>query len=249
MPSETQHRSVGASASRHESGRSSAASDGLPEFRAEGRSEQLPRDGPSWRHQLRQLPLPRAAHMEHDGSGACEVGDMLRTLLSDLGRFAPELPAGEEETHGDADTGATVAAAGGTPGQLAPTASAPQRTTLMVANIPPALNTEMLLQDWPIDGTWDFLYLPMSNGGKRSLGYAFINFLTEADAERFHAMWQSRRLSNCETDRTLQISTARVQGMQANVDLLKSKSEEELRSRRCRPIIIIDGRLVSFEQV
>lgn len=51
------------------------------------------------------------------------------------------------------------------------------KTTLMVRNIPVLYTQEMLLEEWPSDGSWDFLYLPRSNSGagRFNLTYAFIN--------------------------------------------------------------------------
>lgn len=67
-------------------------------------------------------------------------------------------------------------------------------TTLMIRNIPHECTTERLLELWPIDGTWDFFYLPMKAGGKGSLGYAFINFVSEAHASGFASQWDARSL-------------------------------------------------------
>jgi len=122
-------------------------------------------------------------------------------------------------------------------------------TTLMVRNIPPLCTCDMLLQDWPLDGSYDFLYLPKRAGGKATLGYAFINFTTAAHAEAFAARWRSQRLSSCPEGRALNITRAAQQGFEANMERLKVKSAGEIRSRRCEVVAIKAGRRISMNEL
>lgn len=43
-------------------------------------------------------------------------------------------------------------------------------TTFIVRNVSPETTMSDVLTDWPIDGSFDFLYLPMSTGGRYALG-------------------------------------------------------------------------------
>lgn len=122
-------------------------------------------------------------------------------------------------------------------------------TTLMVLCIPTVCTPEDLAQQWGMDGSWDFLYLPMYSGGKRALGYAFINFVSIAAAAAFTARWQGRRLLRFKQDRPLNIIVAEMQGFWANVFHLKQKSGGRLKSRRCRPIIVREGRRLDMDEV
>lgn len=56
-------------------------------------------------------------------------------------------------------------------------------TTLMVHNIPAECGLDLILAAWPIDGSYDFLYLPMGTGGRLAVGWAFVNFVSVAHAE------------------------------------------------------------------
>lgn len=114
-------------------------------------------------------------------------------------------------------------------------------TTLMVLNVPAACTYDVLLQEWPMDGTWDLLYLPMFAGGKRCIGYAFVNFVSEQHAATFFLRWEGQALERFPMQRRLQIIKAHVQGLYANVHELQRKSAGRVRSRRCRPIILIAG--------
>lgn len=122
-------------------------------------------------------------------------------------------------------------------------------TTLMVRNIPETCTTEMLLEAWPADGTWDFLYLPMSQGGKFSLGYVFINFVSEEHATAFVERWQAEHLPQLATGRRMKVLLADLQGFQANVDMLKRKPAGKMRSRGCAPVIIRNGRRLDLSEV
>lgn len=97
------------------------------------------------------------------------------------------------------------------------------QTTLMVRNVPVMYTQEMLIEEWPNDGSYDFLYLPRSGAGRWNLSYAFINFESEAQAVKFKAQWQKKRLAHFSAKKPLNISFAEVQGLEANLAQLKKK--------------------------
>lgn len=104
------------------------------------------------------------------------------------------------------------------------------------------------MQEWNVDGSWDFLYLPMYSGGKRALGYAFINFVSYAHAAAFYSKWQGRYLSDFRRGRPLNITVAECQGFHENLLHVKQKSAGRLRSRQCRPIVVKGGRVVDMDE-
>jgi len=64
----------------------------------------------------------------------------------------------------------------------------PDKTTVLMQNIPNRHNRDMLqaiINEAGFRGTYDFLYLPADFRTKVSFGYAFLNFLCQAEAERF----------------------------------------------------------------
>mmetsp|Transcript_51430 Transcript_51430/g.149541 ORF Transcript_51430/g.149541 Transcript_51430/m.149541 type:complete len:121 (+) Transcript_51430:262-624(+) len=119
----------------------------------------------------------------------------------------------------------------------------------MVRNIPIAYTQEMLSQEWPNADSYDFFYLPMSCKGLTNLGYAFINFVSESHAAGFKAMWHGKKLVQIKTKKTLNVSYAFVQGLEANIAALKQKKRRSLRSRKCQPLIINQGWVVPFEDI
>lgn len=120
-------------------------------------------------------------------------------------------------------------------------------TTFMVRNIPASCTREDLLRDWPIDGSFDFLYLPMSSGGKTTRGYVFINLVSETNAASFRERWHMRRLPHFQRSRRLNVAIADIQGLEENVLRLKEKRAGCLKSRQCKPLIIRDGLILSLD--
>jgi len=101
--------------------------------------------------------------------------------------------------------------------------------------------------NWPVDGSYDFLYLPMQAGGKSTLGYAFINRTSRAHAAAFFSRWQTARLRTFESGRRLKITAADLQGFEANVGQLMVKQSGSLRSRNCRSVVL-RGQEVRFDE-
>eukprot|EP00747_Dinoflagellata_sp_TGD_P170243 gnl/TRDRNA2_/TRDRNA2_201313_c0_seq1.p1 gnl/TRDRNA2_/TRDRNA2_201313_c0~~gnl/TRDRNA2_/TRDRNA2_201313_c0_seq1.p1 ORF type:complete len:474 (+),score=64.72 gnl/TRDRNA2_/TRDRNA2_201313_c0_seq1:107-1528(+) len=119
-------------------------------------------------------------------------------------------------------------------------------TTLMVRNIPMMYTQEMLLQDWPINGTYNFLYLPCCCNQTRNLSYAFINFHTEVLAADFKDSWHKQRLPQLKASKPLNISFADVQGLAANLKVLLQRPSSRL--KRCQPLILWQSQVVPLEQ-
>lgn len=121
-------------------------------------------------------------------------------------------------------------------------------TTMMVRNVPVMYTQEMLLQEWPNYGQYNFLYLPRSAAGQSNLSYAFINFVSEAHAQAFKQQWQKKRLTNFTAKKALNISVAEVQGLQANLAQLKKKRVRRIHMRQCQPYIVQNARRVELAE-
>lgn len=122
-------------------------------------------------------------------------------------------------------------------------------TTLMVRNIPSAYTQETLLREWPIDGTWDLLYVPWNAKEGCNLGYAFVNFHSRALAAAFRAKWQNQYLSAFPCEDCLDIKPADVQGFAANIAQLKKKRVHRIKIRQCLPVVVQNGRRVDVKNL
>lgn len=116
--------------------------------------------------------------------------------------------------------------------------------TLMVHNLPSDIGLHELLEHWPLDGSYDFLYLLMSIAETRSAGFAFINFVSGEHAASFSARWHSTRLAMGSRCRKLKVSEAQIQGLEANVQMTKAK----WRPHQSGPIIVKGGRIVTLHE-
>lgn len=121
-----------------------------------------------------------------------------------------------------------------------------KRTTLMIRNVPVTYTQDMLTQAWPVDGTYDFLYLPRAT--ESNLSYAFVNFVSEEHAAVFKARWHGARLAHHNSRKPLNISYADVQGLAANLHELKKKRARRMQTRQCEPIVVVGGRQVSYKE-
>lgn len=93
-------------------------------------------------------------------------------------------------------------------------------TTLQVMNLPTRCTLEHLLEVWTYDGTYNYVHLPYSKKHRRTVSYAFLNFMSTQAARDFHDKWQGARLPIAdlpEPRQTLRVQPATVQGLEENI--------------------------------
>lgn len=92
-------------------------------------------------------------------------------------------------------------------------------------------------------GTYDFLHMPVSNGGKckdsgdamkksHHLGFAFINFLTPESAPNFLKIFQNFCFPDCNSSKLTGSKPSAVQGYRANVEASKKCVKQPRRGKR-----------------
>lgn len=119
-------------------------------------------------------------------------------------------------------------------------------TTIMVHNIPSEGIAQRLLEVWPLDGSYDLLFVPTSAGGRRAVGYAFLNFVSPERASAFTQRWHGQRLPWLGKCRKLKVAIAHTQGLEANVRQLKAKGSPTP-TQQSGMIILKHGRLVGLD--
>eukprot|EP00397_Hematodinium_sp_SG-2012_P027871 GEMP01029315.1.p1 GENE.GEMP01029315.1~~GEMP01029315.1.p1 ORF type:complete len:528 (-),score=98.31 GEMP01029315.1:558-2141(-) len=91
--------------------------------------------------------------------------------------------------------------------------------TMMLRNYPRERTQECLLSELKasvLHDSFDFLYLPTCVQTKTNKGYAFVNFKSTAQAEKFYSLWHKTWFPT-RMRRPMTVAAAAVQGLIANV--------------------------------
>lgn len=124
-------------------------------------------------------------------------------------------------------------------------------TTMMLRNIPNKYTQSDLLEE--IDaagfaGTYDFAYLPMDIQNHTNVSYAFINFVADAHASRFHGTFSERRFQTHQSRKISGVSAAHMQGLDANVLHFATKAVTHSKKSLYRPVIVRGGKHLDFDE-
>jgi len=123
-------------------------------------------------------------------------------------------------------------------------------TTLMFRNIPNKYTREMLLKEIKqkgFHGKYDFFYLPIDFRNRCNVGYAFINFVTPQDAERFKYAFQGQQLKAFNSAKVCEITPAKVQGKDANVEQYRNSAVMH-QEEKYHPLVFDNRVRVSFPE-
>ncbi|CAD7947071.1 unnamed protein product [Amoebophrya sp. A120] len=99
--------------------------------------------------------------------------------------------------------------------------------TMMLKNIPNKYTREMLVRRLEEDykGSMNFLYMPIDFVTECNVGYCFINFRTQAQADSFKVSyngWHTKKvLPGYNSNKIAEVSPAAVQGLYLNLERLK----------------------------
>lgn len=117
-------------------------------------------------------------------------------------------------------------------------------TTLMIRNIPNLYSQRDFVAELESLGfggdTFDFLYLPLDKGTKASIGYAFVNFASEALAEQCMVAFQGYRFKKHRktSGRIAAVSVAHIQGLEDNLRHYENAAVNNARNKQRRPIVM-----------
>jgi len=116
-------------------------------------------------------------------------------------------------------------------------------TALIVRNVPARCTQAHLLEKWPALGCYNLLYVPYDHRRRRTMGFAFMNFVSHEAAMEFRERWRGQVLVRQARTRALDITSAEVQGLEANImRLSRSKKIRKTKCTRHMPIVIeVDG--------
>mmetsp|Transcript_49644 Transcript_49644/g.98166 ORF Transcript_49644/g.98166 Transcript_49644/m.98166 type:complete len:289 (+) Transcript_49644:70-936(+) len=118
-------------------------------------------------------------------------------------------------------------------------------TTMMIRNIPNRYSQRELIREIENLGfhnTFDFFYAPIDTGTMGNVGYAFINFVHPAWAERCQQIvtgYIFKKHQQKARRKIATVSVAHLQGLQANIRHYENAAVNgRNRSKRCGPVIM-----------
>jgi hypothetical protein len=107
------------------------------------------------------------------------------------------------------------------------------------------------MQVWPAQGSYNMLYLPYHPKQGRTMGYAFVNFISIEAAQEFRVRWHGVNLVPEAHAKRLDIGVAEVQGLCNNLLHMRgSKKMKATSHTKHLPMIFAnDGGIIDFQQV
>merc|ERR1712048_458561 len=125
------------------------------------------------------------------------------------------------------------------------------KTTAMMKNIPNDYTRDLLLQ--LIDqegfvGSYDLVYLPIDFKSEVGLGYAFINFVSPEEAQRFQTHFQGFKGWSVPSEKVCEVCESdKVQGKDNNVARYRnSPIMHESIPDNFKPALFEDGKRIEF---
>jgi hypothetical protein len=121
-------------------------------------------------------------------------------------------------------------------------------TTAIIRNIPARCTRKHLLEKWPPMGSYNMLHQPYCYKRRRTLGFAIVNFLSNAALVDFQERWHGQYLVPAATTKRLDVGMAAEQGMEANLMAIRRRySRNRIQHMQHTPTIIRpDGSFVDF---
>jgi hypothetical protein len=174
----------------------------------------------------------------HNRPGDHEVASD-STVSGGSGTASPSMTDDEE---GSKETAVTTS--------LSPVSS---RTTVMMRNLPNNLDRRQLLQlmnQRGFQGRYNLVYLPMDFKSRAGLGYAFIDFQTNEDAESFFGQFQGFDQWTFASDKVCKVSwSIALQGIDEHLSRYRnSPVMHESIPDEFKPVLFKDGERVPFPE-
>lgn len=125
------------------------------------------------------------------------------------------------------------------------------RTTLMLRNLPNDYDRPMLLQlldDQGFSGRYDFVYLPMDFKTSCGLGYAFVNMVSNEDAEQFKQQFSGFTNWEMPSRKVAEVAWSNPnQGLAVHIERYRNSNVmHEMVPDKFKPVLFQEGHRVLF---
>jgi hypothetical protein len=127
------------------------------------------------------------------------------------------------------------------------------KTTAMMKNIPNDYTRDLLLgliDEAGFAGSYDLVYLPIDFKSEVGLGYAFINFVSPEEAQRFQKHFQGFKNWSVPSEKVCEVCESdKVQGKEDNIARYRnSPIMHESIPDNFKPALFEDGKRVVFPE-
>lgn len=124
-------------------------------------------------------------------------------------------------------------------------------TTVMLRNLPNDLTRDMLMELLDargFAGRYDFLYLPVDFSRRAGLGYAFVNMLSDADAQGVRARLEGFKRWRVPSGKVCSVGWSNpTQGRRANLERYRNSSVmHDSVPDEFKPVLLADGKRIPF---
>jgi len=129
--------------------------------------------------------------------------------------------------------------------------SSDSKTTVMWRNIPNNFVRNDLLElldTHGFKGTYDFFYSPVDFTSNALVGYAFINFVSNADADRFYESFQGFTAWSLKSEKVSEVAWSQpLQGLEGHIERYRNSPvmHPDVSEDR-RPLLFKDGTKIPF---
>uniref|UniRef100_A0A7S4PVW0 RRM domain-containing protein n=1 Tax=Alexandrium monilatum TaxID=311494 RepID=A0A7S4PVW0_9DINO len=117
-------------------------------------------------------------------------------------------------------------------------------TTMMIRNMPfdiEQIDVVQELDDSGFKDEYDLVYMPSTFASGRGKGYAFVNFVSPAAAQKFVEVWhKTQRFGMSKSGTSLNVSAARIQGRDANSKKWDFPRMRRVKNPSYRPLIAVE---------
>jgi RNA recognition motif-containing protein len=126
------------------------------------------------------------------------------------------------------------------------------QTTVMLRNVPYDARQRgvlSLIEEEGFKGRFDFFYAPLDFKSRNNLGYAFVNLTTPESATEFTKHFDGMRVvSRPGWEKPLRVCSARVQGLESNIDHYKNSPVNEMPVEFKPMIFSPEGTFIDFPE-
>lgn len=126
------------------------------------------------------------------------------------------------------------------------------KTTVMWRNLPNNYTRDGLLelmQQLGFEGAFDFFYSPIDFSSNALVGYAFVNFISTEEADRFYSQLHGFTKWTLKSEKVSEVTWSSLQGLTHHIDRYRNSPVMHADvSDENKPVLMQDGKRIAFPE-